>query len=97
MTQAEQWTSLWRREQKRRQITDLIARGDYEDKYGVSIETIRLETEPLDLDNGFGFITRIKFMDGSEIESKEMYLTVGSGEDEHIVFERRGAGPQQIQ
>lgn len=88
MTHAETWEELLRQEIRSSMLHDLIARKQFEDRFGVSAQTIRVESEVLSTDFGTGFKTILRFSDNSVIETRKCYLT---DDKENIVFETRGS------
>jgi len=85
-TNAAEWNRLFHKQARSRNFMDYVEYDRFQSECGVSMETVRVDSEELDPENGQGFETRITFQDGSHLVSKEVYLTDKNG---NIAFEKR--------
>lgn len=86
MSHAEEAKRLFETQERTRNFMHWIDYNNFLDAHGVSGETRRTE-EPLDAENGKGFITTFTFADSSSWTTKHVYFT---GDDGMIAFEKRG-------
>lgn len=87
MTCAEEIEKLFQQQRRTRQFLDFVQYDQMLEKFGRVAETKRVPSEPLDPENGKGFVTEFSFVDGSVWRTKQTYLV---NDQDAIVFERRG-------